>query len=117
MVDVIGVLPLFVAVNDGIFPEPFVADKPIAGLLFVHVKLVAPLPPVKLISLVVPGHIVCLPGLVTVGVWPRSVIRKLSIARVPVPEFQLNFKSVMDPAGVVTATLFNISVVPTHRSC
>ena len=38
IVPIIGVVPELVAVNDGIFPVPFAA-KPIAVLLFDHVKV------------------------------------------------------------------------------
>jgi hypothetical protein len=68
MVDVIGLLVAFVAVKEGIFPDPSCGRSLLmAGLLLCHTKLVAPLPPVIGIATVVPGHIVWLPGLVTVG--------------------------------------------------
>jgi hypothetical protein len=39
IVAVIAAVPVFVAVNEGIFPEPLAA-RPIAGLLFVQVNVV-----------------------------------------------------------------------------
>ena len=40
MVELIGVVPLFVAVNEGIEPVPELVPKPISSLLFIQLKLV-----------------------------------------------------------------------------
>jgi hypothetical protein len=64
----IGVLPVFVAVNDGILPEPL-PPRPIAMLEFVHVNV----PPAGVLAKFVAGtvpllHTVMSAGTVTVGV-------------------------------------------------
>ena len=51
MVAIIAVIPLFDAVNEGIFPVPF-APSPMDGLLFVHVKVVPATGPLNAIGAV-----------------------------------------------------------------
>jgi len=68
MVADIGVVPLFVAVNEGTFPDPLAA-RPMAVLEFVHVQV----PPAgilaKLVAETVPLlQTVILAGTITVGV-------------------------------------------------
>jgi hypothetical protein len=50
IVDVIGAVPEFVAVNEGMFPVPLVAVNPIDELLFVHEKFVPVTAPLKVIT-------------------------------------------------------------------
>jgi hypothetical protein len=52
MVAMTGAVPAFVAVNDGIFPEPLAAS-PIVGSLFVQAKVVPPTGLVNVIAVVV----------------------------------------------------------------
>ena len=49
IVEAIGAVVAFVAVNDGIFPEPLAA-RPIAVLLFVHVNVVPLTGPEKFVT-------------------------------------------------------------------
>ncbi len=68
MVEVIGVVPALVAVNEGMdVPAPFAAKSPMLVLPFVQVKVVAPLLPDRLMAGVVPGQNNWLPGFVATG--------------------------------------------------
>ena len=67
IVETIGVAPVFVAVNAGIFPVPEAAS-PIAVLLFVQLNTVPVTPPASVIAAeVVPAHTDLLVTAVTVG--------------------------------------------------
>jgi hypothetical protein len=68
MVAVIGAAVVFVAVNDGMFPDPF-APSPIAVLLFVQVKVVPLTGPDKVVEVTLaPLQCVWFGTVVTVGV-------------------------------------------------
>jgi len=56
IVEAIGEVVAFVAMNEGIFPEPF-AERPIAVLLFVQANVVPPTGPDKfVIGVVTPAQ-------------------------------------------------------------
>ena len=76
---VMGVLAILTAVKEGILPVPLAAS-PIAGLLFIQLKLVPLTTPVKLTGLVgAPAHIDWLAGGVTLGVGFTVIVNVLGV--------------------------------------
>ena len=79
MVEVIGVVPVLVAVKAGTLPVPLAA-KPIAVLLLVQLKVVPATAPVNVVAVVLaPLHTTWLAGWFTVGVGFTVIVKVVGV--------------------------------------